>query len=125
MTPLSWAKLGAAALLLAGCWWHGHRTGAAGVQAEWTAADVARERATQIHEAQQRRTAHAAGERYEAQRAAIAAQATQARAALRNALSAPICPAAEDSHAPTLADLAVPAAAVQRLRDAAGPIAAD
>lgn len=125
MTPLVWAKLAAAALLLAGCWWHGHRTGAGGVQADWTASELARERATQIHEAQQRRTAHAAGERYEAQRAAIAAQATQARAELRKALSAPICPAAEDSHAPTLADLLVPTAAVDRLRDAAGPVATD
>ncbi len=123
MIPI-WAKAGAVLLLLAGTWWHGNRTGAAGVQADWDAAELQRERAVQAQEAAQRRQAHSAGERYEAQRAALIANATQARAELLQALQRPICPA-EDRHAPQLADLPIPAAAVQRLRAAAGPVAAD
>lgn len=118
-------RAAAVLLLLAVAWVHGQRTGAARVRADWQADTLARERASAAAEAAQRRQAHAAGERYEAQRAALQAQATQARAALRDALQRPICPAAAgDSHAPTLADLPIPAAAVERLRHAGADVIA-
>jgi hypothetical protein len=116
----AWAKFLALALVLAGIWFHGHRTGSAGVQADWDAAELQRERAIQAAEASQRRQAYTAGERYEATRAALQAQANAARAGLSEALKRPICTATEDAHAPQLADLPIPSAAVDRLRAAAG-----
>jgi hypothetical protein len=120
MSPLL-IKAAVGLALVAGVWLHGRHVGAGGVQADWDAAELQRERAIQAQEASQRRQAAAAGERYEAQRAALHANATQARAALLEALQRPACATQEDAHARTLADLPVPAAAVQRLRDAAGP----
>jgi hypothetical protein len=117
--PRAWAALLVLALL-AGTWWHGRRTGAAQVQAEWTADTLQRERLVQLAEAQQRRRSHAAGVGYEAQRAANTQRLATARPELRQALQQPACPPGAPN-APTLADLPIPAAAVDRLRHAAGP----
>lgn len=115
-----WAKLLALAGVVCGIWVHGRHAGSSSVQADWDASELKRERATLAQEASQRRQAYTAAERYEAQRSMLQANATQARVELLQALQRPICQPGE-ANAPQLADLAVPAAAVQRLRDAAGP----
>lgn len=98
--------------------WFGYTKGAAHVMAEWNAEKLAAAQAAEAIGQKQRLQASKAASEYEAQRAALQAQATQARAALRNALQRPICPTGEPNAALTLADVPVPADALRRLRDA-------
>ncbi len=115
MTPLAAIKLGAALALLVGVWLHGRGVGADRVRADWQAE---REAADAAAEADRLRS-RAAATQYEASRAAIAARAAKTSQEVRNALNAPICRPLEAS-APglRLGDVAVPAAVVERLRDA-------
>lgn len=111
-----WAKLLAILALLAGVWWHGRSTGADSVQARWDADALAQERAAAAQEAAQRRRAHQASTDYQAGAAKRAQAGQSLRADLDAALSTPACPK-EAAHA-TLADVVVPAAAIDRLRRA-------
>ena len=108
-------KFAALAVLIAGIWFHGHHMGAKGVQADWDAAELDRERQIQIHEAQARRRAADASGGFERQRARITQALPAIREGLRQDLQAPACQ--KDAHE-SLADLPIPAAAVDRLRNA-------
>lgn len=115
---LTWPyALLAAALVTGGAWLHGRSTGADGVQARWDAAEVQRERAIQAQEAQQRRRASAASTSYQTGAAARAKAQHSLRDDITAALSIPACPQ-EAPDALQLADLPVPAAALDRLRRA-------
>lgn len=103
--------------LLAGVWWHGRSTGADSVQARWDADTLARERAQQAQEAAQRRRAHEASSAYQDQAGKRSRANESLRADLDAALNTPACPK-EAPHALVLADLPVPAAALDRLRRA-------
>lgn len=94
----------------------GWRLGVKATRADWLAAEQARQAAEIEAANEDRRRAARAGERYEADRARLAAALESARHAVRSALDAPLqCP----PHA-TLADLVVPASALAGLRAAAG-----
>lgn len=105
------------ALVLAGlCAAAGWRLGVKATRADWLAADQARQAAELEAANEDRRRAARAGERYEADRARLAAALETARHAVRSALDVPLaCPPQG-----TLADLVVPAAALAGLRSAAG-----
>ena len=115
MLPAWSIKLAAALVLLAGAGGYGYRHGAAGVQARWDAQARAEQAAADTARESDRLRARAAETRYEAQRAAIAARATQVSPEVRHALHAPICP---PGAALELGDVPVPAAVLQRLHDA-------
>ncbi len=117
MTPLAWAKLAGVVALLAGVWWHGRSTGADSVQARWDADTVARERAQQAQEAAQRRRAHDASSSYQAQAGKRAKAVQSLRADLNAALETIACPKDAPNEL-SLADLPLPAAALDRLRRA-------
>lgn len=117
MNPLA-IKFAALAVLIACIWFHGRHMGAKGVQADWDAAELARERQIQIHEAQARRRAADASGRFEGQRARINQALPAIRDGLRQDLQVPACQ--KDSNE-SLADLPIPAAAVDRLRNAGSP----
>jgi hypothetical protein len=104
--------------VLASVGWLGYSRGAADVTAAWTAEKLAAERLAEAVATQHRAKANEAAMAYESTRAALQAQATQARAALKNALQRPVCPNGDVNAALSLADLPVPADALQRLRDA-------
>lgn len=106
-------------LLLVSACLFGHRIGAAGVRAQWQAQQLAERAAAEAARESDRLNSHAAATRYEAQRAAIASRVTLTSPEVRNALHAPICPPAAAS-APVLelGDVPIPAAVLQRLRDA-------
>lgn len=118
MPPFWLLKAGAVLALLAGVWLHGNHAGAAGVRARWQAQQVADETAANAQAEQQRLRARAAAADYETQRAALTVRLTQPSAEARNALHAPICPPAGPSPVLELGDVPVPAAVLQRLRDA-------
>lgn len=106
--------------LLAGVWLYGRHVGALEVRAEWQAEkDADREAAEALREANRLR-AMAASRDFEASRQRLVAQAEAARSALRRDLQVPVACSTGDAHALKLADLPIPAAAVGRLRDAAG-----
>ena len=117
----AWVKLLALAGIVAMVWAHGRHAGAGGVQARWDAAELQRVRFIQTQEAQQRRTAQNAGMAYESERSRLLALASSSaeRQTLLDTLQQPACPATGDDHAPQLADLLIPVAAVDRLRRAA------
>lgn len=125
MGAFMWATSWRAWLLLAlvvGAWFHGHHVGADGVTADWAASDREREAAAIAAARDNTQRAHAAATDYEAAKARGAAALASTRAELRNALQRPICPPGgheETDDAPTIADLPVPADAVDRLRRAA------
>lgn len=118
----AWVKLLALAGIVGLIWAHGRHSGSSVTQARWDAAELQRERAIQMQEAQQRRQAQNAGMAYEQERIRLRALANSnaERQALLDTLQQPACPATGDDHAPQLADLPIPAAAVDRLRRAAG-----
>ena len=122
MSRLGWQLLGLL-LLVALVWAHGWTKGKANVQRDWDAANVKAERKAQEAAAAQRSQANAAAQEFEAQRARLAGELARTRGALSVALRAPLsCNPMEDGRAPTIADVPVPAAAVDRLRAAAtGP----
>lgn len=103
--------------LLAGAWLHGRSTGADSVQARWDADKLAQERAQQAQEAAQRRRAHEASSIYQAQAGKRAKAQESLRADLAASLAIPACPK-ESDHALSLADLPIPAAAIDRLQRA-------
>lgn len=118
----AWVKLLAAAGVAGLLWAHGRHVGVAAVQTRWDAAELQRERAIQMQEAQQRRQAQNAGMAYEQERTRLRALADSnaGRQALLDTLQQPACRAAGDHDAPNLADLPIPSAAIDRLRRAAG-----
>lgn len=122
MTRLAW-QICAVAALVGVVWGHGLTKGKAWVQADWDAANVAAERAAQAAAQAQRDQANAAATDFETKRARLATELHRARGALSVALRTPLsCAPTGDGHAPTIADVPVPAAAVDRLRVAAtGP----
>lgn len=119
MTRTAWQICGVA-ILLAVVWAHGMTKGKAWVRADWNAANVAAERAAQAAAQAQRDQANAAATEFEAKRARLAGELHRTRGALSVALRTPLsCTPTGDGHAPTIADVPVPAAAVDRLRAAA------
>jgi len=122
MTRTAWQICGVA-ILLAVVWAHGMTKGKAWVQADWDAATVAAERAAQAAAQAQRDQANAAATDFETKRARLAGELHRTRGALSVALRTPLsCTPTGDGHAPTLADVVVPADAVAGLRAAAtGP----
>lgn len=115
MPPIWLIKAGAVLALLVGVWFHGHHAGSQGVQARWDAQVRADKDAADAAREADRVASHAAATHYEAQRAAIAARASQPSQEFRDALHAPICPAAGPLE---LGDVPVSAAVLERLRDA-------
>lgn len=104
--------------LLVGVWLHGRHVGGLEVRAEWQAEKDADRAAAEAQREADRLRGMAASRDFEASRQRLQVQAEAARSALRRDLQAPLtCPTGE-AHA--LADLPIPAAAVGRLRDAAG-----
>jgi hypothetical protein len=119
MPPLWLLKLGAILALLVGVWLHGHRVGAAGVQAEWAAQVVADKAAAEAARESDRLRSRAAATSYETQRAAFAARLTKPPPESTYALHATICPPAGALDRPLeLGDVPVPGAVLIRLRDA-------
>lgn len=117
MSRLGWQLIGVLALL-ALVWFHGMTKGKEWTQAEWDAANVAAERQAQQQAEQNRKTALDAAARFESTRQRLSAENRRARDALSVALRAPI--SCDDKGAPyALADLPVPAAVVDRLRQSA------
>lgn len=118
--PPTWLiKAGAAALLLAGAWLHGHHQGAAGVQADWKAQQLAQRQAADAQAEQQRLRERAAAAAYETQRAAITRRAATPSPESAYALHATICPPAGALGRPLeLGDVPVPGAVLDRLRRA-------
>lgn len=113
-------RLGAALAVLVAVWWHGHHVGTQGIQAKWDAQKLADQQAAETQRETERLRAQSASRDFEAKRMSLRAQAEAARAGLRRDLQQPFhCPEGGD-HVQTLADLPVPAAAVDRLRSAAG-----
>ncbi|MCE2658286.1 MAG: hypothetical protein LW854_08560 [Rubrivivax sp.] len=122
MLPSGWIAVGvlvAAAVLAGGAWLHGRSVGASAVRLEWAEANAVQAEAARLQAQQRARDSQAAAAEYEAGRAAIRAQLEQARVGLRDALSVPACPAG-GGDAVQLADVLVPAGAVDRLRQSAG-----
>ena len=114
------ARILALLALVAGASYAGHHVGAKGVRAEWDAQRLADRDAADAQAETNRLSSRSASARYVATAQRIRARLEPARQALRRDLQAPItCPAPGASHA-ALADLPIPAAALQRLRDAAG-----
>jgi hypothetical protein len=125
MTRTAWQICGAA-ILLAVVWAHGMTKGKAWVQADWDKATVAAERAAQAAAQAQRDQANAAAKDFETKRTRLATELQRTRGALSVALRTSLsCEPTGDGHVPTLADVPVPAAAVDRLRIAATGPAAD
>lgn len=123
MTRTAWQICGVA-ILLAVVWAHGMTKGKAWVQADWNAANVAAERAAQAAADQNRKTALDASRQFESTKRRLVAENERTRSALSVALRTPI--SCDDKGAPyALADLPVPAAVVDRLRDSATDRAAD
>jgi hypothetical protein len=117
-----WPYAAALALLLAAAagGWH---LGAGRVQARWDVAELQRERQAAELRAEAQRLAQAAATRHEAQRRRIEARLPGLRRDLADALRRPLaCP----TGAPVaVGDVLVPAAAVDRLRDAGADPAGD
>lgn len=119
------AKLIAAALallaLLGGVLYlqhHERAIGAAQCEAKTAQDDAARARAAAEQHAANEHAGAVASQSYQAAAAVIASRQPETRHAIQTALSAPIvCPAGP---APALADLVLPAAALDGLRRAAG-----
>lgn len=109
-------RLIVAGLVLAAALATSWQLGARGVRGEWAAADLQRERAAQVLEAQARRQAAMAADRYEAQAQRLRAQAVTALPEVRHALQHPI-PCLGAASTP-LADLRIPAAVLDGLRRA-------
>lgn len=119
MIPLWAIKAGIGLALLAGAWCHGHRTGAAGVRADWQAEQLADGDAADAQAEQQRLRGRAAAADYEAKRAAITRRLTQPSPEAQYALHATICPPAGALGRPLeLGDVPVPGAVLDRLRNA-------
>ncbi len=109
----------AGGLLLAG-----DRFGAWRVQARWDRAELHRAQVQRDAERANRYAAHAASTTYQAAASAIGARHATITTGLRAALSVPAHSGSESESA-RLGDLLVPAAAVQRLRDAGADVATD
>lgn len=98
---------------------HERQIGAANVQSKWDAQKLIDEQAAEAQRESQRLRAQAAASTYEAQRAAIAARLTKPSPEVANALHAPICPPQPGVPGRLeLGDVPIPAAVLQRLRDA-------
>lgn len=119
-----WAwPLGLVAVALGLATWHllevdaALERGRAQMRAQWSAVELARAERARAERQARAWWSIEQSKAHEAQRAAIAATLTEARHALRSALSAPIsCPAAPDA---TVGDFVVPGAVLRRVRDAA------
>jgi hypothetical protein len=110
-----WFRLAAVAVAAGTLFIGGYRAGADRVRMQWHLEQAERERAAAEQHLRNERSANAAATDYRAARAARAARQPETQHALRNALSAPIsCPPA----ASALGDVRIPAAVVDRLRDA-------
>jgi hypothetical protein len=108
------AKFIAVGLVLAGAAAGGWHLGAGRVQGQWDAAELERERQVRDDRAAQQRLANEAAQRFELERQALAAGMARARRAVADALAAPaVCPPSG-----RLADVVVPAAALDGLRAA-------
>jgi hypothetical protein len=108
------AKLAAVGLVLAGAAAGGWHLGTQRVQGQWDAAELERERRARDDRAAQQRQADEAAQRFERERQALAAGMARARRAVADALEAPaVCPLSG-----RLADVVVPAAALDGLRAA-------
>ncbi|KQY83642.1 hypothetical protein [Pelomonas sp. Root1444] len=119
MPPLWLIKLLGVLALLAGVWFHGDRTGAAGVRAEWDAQRLAEQQAAEAQAEQQRLRARAAATDYETKRAALLRRLTQPSPESVYALHATICPPAGALGKPLeLGDVPVPGVWLDRLRNA-------
>lgn len=111
--PLGWALLLAIAAAAGGAWCH--RAGAASVQARWDRVELERERQANADALRNANRMLAASTRFEATRADLARNLTQARHALSIAMRTPIsCPASGQ-----LGDLVLPPGALAGVRDAA------
>ena len=123
MTRLVWQLVGVLALV-ALVWFHGWTTGGNGVRSEWQAADEVAREAAQTQAEQNRKTALDASRQFESTRQRLVAENERTRSALSVALRAPI--SCDDKGAPhALADLPIPAAVVDRLRQSANDRGAD
>ena len=104
--------------LLAGIWFHGHHTGAESVQTKWDAQVRADKDAADAAREVDLLRSSAAATAYEARSATIARRATQPSPEAAYALHATICPPAGALGRLELGDVPLPAAVLQRLRDA-------
>lgn len=110
----AWAWFAAAALVLASAVAFGDRSGAARVKARWDAVELARQQAEADTRREDARISRAADAEFQRWRADRARRDADIARRLRDALQRPVsCPTSG-----LLADVPVPAAVVDRLRDA-------
>lgn len=116
------ARILVALAVVAGAWFHGHHVGATAEKADCQARELATVAAAEAQAETNRLSARSASARYVVTAQRIRARLEPARIGLRQALQAPVnCRlGASNADSLKLADVTVPAAALDRLRDAAG-----
>jgi len=116
------AHLLAVLAIVVGAWLHGHHVATKGERAECQARERATAEAAEAQAETNRLSARSSSARYVATSQRIRARLEPARIGLRQALQAPVNCRLGGSNADPLklADVTVPAAALDRLRDAAG-----